>query len=819
MTHGFQTSGFILLPVVVTITLIAVLAFMMSYEGAMETRMAGSELESDQAQYAATAGLEHAQWRIEQNGCGPYTDITSAPLGDQSYSASITTNGGGSSITSYTVPVSDDDYIQEDTPTQNYGSTAQLLAYNQLLSNVDKRVLYRFDIENSGIPTGATVVSAVVKLFVLDTTAMEVTVHQVTADWTEAAVNWNNIAADFDDSSIAFIPGNSSVGQFVELNITPLVQAWINGSVSNQGIMLKESEFANNDVAQYTSKEYGNSAKRPSLEVKITNGSVANRADLSATGTLADGVSRTVARTDIPLYQPASSFIWQPGAELEDATISNAQKNKNFGASTALTITYNPEYYGLIRFKLSALPPTARITDARLGLYLEGGASLTNGVFDLHKVTRSWVEGVEDGANPVAGEGVTYDEYDGANAWDSSGGDYDPTPLSSLTIPDLTTGWYEWDVTAQLQAWMAGEPNYGLLLRASSGTVNSIDFTSSDSATSAQHPRLNLTLACECGESCQIPQGSGKVLLVVGDAANPAAADAEKKELFESWGYEVSYIDDDDTQAAFDSALNNADVAYVSDTVSDGNLADKLAATSKGVVNEKDGQTDNLGTSSSSGYTVGGSLEIVDTSHEITERLPAGTLPIYSAPMESVVAAGTLATGLQTLGNAAASPAIAVVEKDGVLHDGSSLAPGRRVMVPIGRSGNFNWSYLNGNGRLIVQRALEWGKTTASTSTLMKVYWTDDQGGKIQRSDPDGSNVEDVLTGLNMPTGLALDTDNGKIYWANGNHEIKRANLDGTGKETIYTDSGTVFDVALDLSAGKLYWSNDALQKYSGAPI
>jgi sugar lactone lactonase YvrE len=485
-------------------------------------------------------------------------------------------------------------------------------------------------------------------------------------------------------------------------------------------------------------------------------------------------------------------------------------KIKNFGASTILTIDYNTRHYALIRFKLSVLPPTARITDARLGLYLEGGASLTNGVFDLHKVTRSWVEGVEDGAKPVAGEGVTYDEYDGANAWDSSGGDYDPTPLSSLTIPALTTGWYEWDVTAQLQAWLAGEPNYGLLLRASSGTVNSIDFTSSDSATSEQHPRLSLTIDCECGDACLIPQGSGKVLLVVGDASNPAAADVEKKELFESWGYEVSYIDDADTQAAFDSALNNTDVAYVSDTVSDGNLADKLAATSKGVINEKDSQTDNLGTSSGSGYTVGESLEIVDTSHEITGQLPAGTLPIYSSPMESVVAAGTLATGLQTLGNAAASPAIAVVEKDGVLRDGGSQAPGRRVMLPFGRSGNFNWSYLNGNGRLIVQRALEWGKTTASTSTLMKVYWTDDQGGKIQRADPDGSNVEDVLTGLNMPTGLALDTDNGKIYWANGNHEIKRANLDGTGKETIYTDSGTVFDVALDLSAGKLYWSNDA---------
>ncbi|MCF6193674.1 MAG: DUF5050 domain-containing protein, partial [Kangiellaceae bacterium] len=41
--------------------------------------------------------------------------------------------------------------------------------------------------------------------------------------------------------------------------------------------------------------------------------------------------------------------------------------------------------------------------------------------------------------------------------------------------------------------------------------------------------------------------------------------------------------------------------------------------------------------------------------------------------------------------------------------DGTSTAAGRRVILPIGRSNKFNWDYLNNNGRLLVQRALEWG--------------------------------------------------------------------------------------------------------------
>ncbi len=39
------------------------------------------------------------------------------------------------------------------------------------------------------------------------------------------------------------------------------------------------------------------------------------------------------------------------------------------------------------------------------------------------------------------------------------------------------------------------------------------------------------------------------------------------------------------------------------------------------------------------------------------------------------------------------------------------------------------------------------------------MYWTDHTNGTIQRADLDGSNVEDLATGLTHPIGIALQLD------------------------------------------------------------
>ena len=100
-----------------------------------------------------------------------------------------------------------------------------------------------------------------------------------------------------------------------------------------------------------------------------------------------------------------------------------------------------------------------------------------------------------------------------------------------------------------------------------------------------------------------------------------------------------------------------------------------------------------------------------------------------------------------------------------------------------------------------------------------KMYWTDTNTDTIQRANLDGTQVENLITtGLDFPSGLALDVGQGKMYWTDANTDkIQRANLDGTQVENLVT---TGLDgpggLALDVGQGKMYWTDyytDTIQR------
>ncbi|MCG8461765.1 MAG: hypothetical protein MI919_36245 [Holophagales bacterium] len=91
-----------------------------------------------------------------------------------------------------------------------------------------------------------------------------------------------------------------------------------------------------------------------------------------------------------------------------------------------------------------------------------------------------------------------------------------------------------------------------------------------------------------------------------------------------------------------------------------------------------------------------------------------------------------------------------------------------------------------------------------------KMYWTTFSAGDktVERADLDGTNIELLVSGLISPGGLDLDTNRGKVYWAEQNgRRLARANLDGSGVETILGSlPGFPASVALDVDAEKIYW-------------
>ena len=114
-----------------------------------------------------------------------------------------------------------------------------------------------------------------------------------------------------------------------------------------------------------------------------------------------------------------------------------------------------------------------------------------------------------------------------------------------------------------------------------------------------------------------------------------------------------------------------------------------------------------------------------------------------------------------------------------------------------------------------------------------KLYWSDREGMRIQRSNLDGSNIETLIeTGhgdeerrdqSRWCVGIALDVARGKVYWTQkggdnaGIGTIRRANLEvpkgqdpahRTDIETLFSGLLEPIDMDLDLTSRMLYWTD-----------
>ena len=99
------------------------------------------------------------------------------------------------------------------------------------------------------------------------------------------------------------------------------------------------------------------------------------------------------------------------------------------------------------------------------------------------------------------------------------------------------------------------------------------------------------------------------------------------------------------------------------------------------------------------------------------------------------------------------------------------------------------------------------GSIAVDTSADM-LYWLDKRTRSIRRANLDGTDVEDVVKGLEDAKDIALDQVAGKMYWTEqGTGEIRRANLDGTDVESFLTGIENPEGIALDIPGGKVYWT------------
>ncbi len=704
MNSGYRhQSGIALVTVLVFLMVIAAMVVLRSGEHLGEIQLAAADAEVRRIDYVAQAGLQHALWRAQDNACTGDFTIPATNIGPDSYSAIGT---GGASASTYSLSVDQDAWIRSDNPSDNKGTDNTL--HVRFDGSDFEQPLYRFDL--STLPAGSRINSAVARFYV-DGEHPEgpLTVHRVTADWTEADATWNSVGDKYETQPLAQIPAQPDKDVWVSINLTAQVQAWVNGQ-PNQGIVLMTA--ADGVHAMYVSRE-GGAGEQPQLEVVVGTGA-ASPLNIQATGTLETGVTHSLSRPIAVSLQPPSIFALQPGpTEGVDAYIWEFTKTTNYGTDDETWVARgtNNTALALFGFNLGALPADAKILSASLSLLRQSGNDPDVPV-TAHRITNPWNE-----------DFVTWNRRDNGINWDTAGGDIDSTVTATTRVGPAGNSRYEWDITSLVQDWTAGtHPNYGVALATALDGAFGERFFTSDRNEEDRRPSLAITYACECGAPCIAPQGAGNLLMVVVNPTTLVPGDAAKKALFESWGYTVNVLSESANAAAYAAAAAVNDAVFISESVNASQVGSKLANLSIGVVSQDGDYNSDLGIASGSSWPVGDEINVVDASHYITAMFPGGALEIYDAAMEGLTASGSMAPGAQQLASWGGAGALVALDT-GAADTGGGTAAGRRVVLPLGRDNKFNLAYLNSNGRLMVQRAIAWamGADAVSTANLLMV--------------------------------------------------------------------------------------------------
>ncbi|MHC5003137.1 MAG: prepilin-type N-terminal cleavage/methylation domain-containing protein [Planctomycetota bacterium] len=121
------------------------------------------------------------------------------------------------------------------------------------------------------------------------------------------------------------------------------------------------------------------------------------------------------------------------------------------------------------------------------------------------------------------------------------------------------------------------------------------------------------------------------VLLVVENADSPGPMDSLRRYLLESWGYNVTLIDDAADSVAFNAAVPLHDVVYVGGQVDPARLGTKLTWSPVGVVCEEQGSVVNLGIADQPrAETVHASIIVEGGGQYITSGFFPGLLPVQT---------------------------------------------------------------------------------------------------------------------------------------------------------------------------------------------
>ena len=162
-----------------------------------------------------------------------------------------------------------DAYVGAGSPDGNYGNSSSLYVGYSSSTYPRYRAYLYFDVSSS-LPADAVVMYAYLYVHqygFYGTGNLPICLYQVNSDWQEGNITWNNHPNSLTDAEYTRYVSSTS-GTWRTLYIRDLVRGWLDGSITNYGMLLKPVSEPATKIAYFNSSDYSNISLRPRLEIK-----------------------------------------------------------------------------------------------------------------------------------------------------------------------------------------------------------------------------------------------------------------------------------------------------------------------------------------------------------------------------------------------------------------------------------------------------------------------------------------------------------------------------------------------------------------------
>ena len=240
------------------------------------------------------------------------------------------------------VTPSADAYTNSASAGTNFGAAVTLGVANTATSN--QKTYVQFDL--SSIPAGfngSNIAKASLKLYVNSvTTAGSFNVDYVTGPWVEKTIT-ANLSPSLGTTVAGNVPLTTAlVHDYVLVDVTPAVVAWLNGTQANDGLALVANSPLN---ATFDSKENTTQSHSPELDVVFSGGGTITGITTAAGSGLTGGTSSGVANLSLLTSCSAGQILSWNGTAWACKSVSGSGTVTSVGLnvpSSDFTLTGSP---------------------------------------------------------------------------------------------------------------------------------------------------------------------------------------------------------------------------------------------------------------------------------------------------------------------------------------------------------------------------------------------------------------------------------------------------------------------------------------------